>query len=83
MRHRPFRTAVSGLTALSFALAHSVAPVLAQSKEAAAINPVLQRKLGLKRDEMNDRLRQITNRILASYPAVVKRKRDGQRVQCD
>ncbi len=37
MRHRPFRTAVSGLTALTFAWSGSVAPVMAQSKEAAAI----------------------------------------------
>ena len=37
MRHSPFRSAISGLTALSFALAHTAFPALAQSRDAAAI----------------------------------------------
>ena len=37
MRHHPFRTAISGLTALSFALVNTGYPALAQSRDAAAI----------------------------------------------
>ena len=37
MRHRPLRTAISGLTALAFGLVHTAIPVLAQSRDLAAI----------------------------------------------